>query len=121
MEKWGRYFDFYSNFLSMITNKADYVLGICNYILLDGAWDKKEPDIPSQSNSVGSWLCLEGYGRLYVGGPLCSNQMESKNNVWYLLVRLFYLRRCSIYLAHLFFRSPCAFKFVWIGGSSVLT
>ena len=40
----------------MITNKADCVLGLCKYIILDGTWDKKEPDIPSQSNNGGSGL-----------------------------------------------------------------
>ena len=73
----------------MITNKADYVLGICNYILLDGTWDKEELEIPLPSKNDCSGLCIRGYDWWDVGKPLCYDRMESKNNVWYLLVRLF--------------------------------
>ena len=53
----------------MITNKADYVLGMCNHIILYGTWDKKELDILSQSKNEGSWLWLKGYDRWDVGRP----------------------------------------------------
>ena len=61
MVKWGRRFDFYKTFLFMMTNKADYVLGICNYILLYGTWDKEELEIPSPSKNDCSGLCIRGY------------------------------------------------------------
>ena len=73
----------------MMTNKADYVLGICNCILLDGMWDKEELDIPPPSNNEASGLCIGCSDRWDVGRPLCYDLMKSKNNVLSLLVRIF--------------------------------
>ena len=73
----------------MMTNKAYYMLGIYNYNLLDGTWDNEELDISLSLNNEGSGLCIGGYDGWYVGKPLCYNQMESNNNVWYLLVQRF--------------------------------
>ena len=40
----------------MMTNKSDYVLGIHNYCLLDGTWDKDEFELLSPSNNEGTGL-----------------------------------------------------------------
>ena len=72
----------------MMTNKADYVLGICNYIILDGRWDKEELDIPSPSNNDCSGLCIRGYDGWDMDISFYSDRTESKNYVWFLLVRL---------------------------------
>ena len=45
----------------MMTNKADYMLGICKYILFYGTWDKEELEIPSPPKNEGSGLCIGGY------------------------------------------------------------
>ena len=71
-----------------MTNKADYVLGIRNYIILDSTWDKEELEIPLASKNDCSGLCIRGYDMCVVGRPLYSNRMESKNNVCSLFVRL---------------------------------
>ena len=73
----------------MITNKADYVLGIRNYILLNSTLDKEELEIPLPSKNDWSGLCIVGYDGWDVGRPLYSNRMESKNNVCSIFVRLF--------------------------------
>ena len=73
----------------MMTNKDNYVLGICNYILIDGMWNKDEIEIPLPSKNDCSGLCIRGYDGCVVGKPLCYDRMKSKNNVWSLLVRLF--------------------------------
>ena len=65
----------------MMTNKADHVLGIWNYILWYGTLDNKEIDILLPSNNEGSELLLEGYDGWDVGRPFCSGRMESKNNL----------------------------------------
>ena len=51
MVKWGRRFGFYTTFIFMMTNKADYVLGIRNYILLNSTLDKEELEIPLPSKN----------------------------------------------------------------------
>ena len=59
MVKWGRNFDSYKTFLLIMNNKAYYVLGICNYFILDGTGDTEEIEIPSSSTNEGSGLLIE--------------------------------------------------------------
>ena len=62
----------------LATNKAGYVSGKCNYIILHMMEENKEHYIPYLLNNEGSELWIEGYEGWDLGRPFLSYLMSPK-------------------------------------------